>query len=107
MSYSRFSIKRGLSVFVIITVLASFFIAFKTVQKSKTLMSINQEGIEALSYSNELPGPQGQRQPQAVWCCGGGWTIREGCCYGGTTCSDIGCSTVCFSCDGNTWYNGQ
>ena len=106
--FIHLSSKVVLSVFIIITVLASFHIAFRTTQMSKTLLSVNEGGIEALSFSNELPGAhQGERQPQAVWCCGSGWIVREGCCYGSTNCSDIGCPTICFSCDGNTWYNGQ
>lgn len=61
--------------------------------------------IEALAYSNEGPGAQGHRQTQAVWCGGGGWEIRSGCCYGGSNCTYIDCSTNSFSCDGNTWID--
>lgn len=59
--------------------------------------------IDALAFSNEGPGPQGFRQTQAVWCGGGGWIIRVGCCYGMEDCSLVDCSSHSFSCDGNTW----
>ncbi len=79
-------------------------VSLRTVQKTKDLLYMISGDIEALSYSNEGPGPQGSRQEQAVWCCGGGWIVRAGCCFGETDCHYIFCpSGVCFSCDGNTW----
>ncbi len=86
------------------SLLVCVFVALKTIQKTDDLLSLISGGVEALSYSNEGPGPQGFRQEQAVWCCGGGWIVREGCCFGDTECTYIFCpSGVCFSCDGNTW----
>ena len=57
----------------------------------------------ALEWSNELPGPQGQRHSQAVQCKHVStfdvWDIQPGCCYGSENCSMNGCHRS-FSCDG-------
>ena len=54
-------------------------------------------------YSNQLPGPQGHRHPQAVQCrpVGGwdNWDIKPACCYGAENCSRNDCNRS-FSCDG-------
>lgn len=88
----------------LMSLLVCAVVTVKTVQKSNDLIAMISGDVEALTYTNELPGPQGQRQPQAVWCCGGGWHIGAGCCYGGSDCTYIYCPSVCFSCDGNSWY---
>lgn len=55
------------------------------------------------SWSNKLPGAQGERHPQAVQCIHVGmwdvWEIKPGCCYGAEDCSTNGCGRS-FSCDG-------
>ena len=60
---------------------------------------------KASAYSNELPGQERFRHPQAVWCAGGGWVVRAGCCYGSESCTNMNpCGGKSFSCDGNSWY---
>lgn len=88
----------------LMSLLVCAVVTVKTVQKSNDLVAMISGDVEALTYSNELPAP-GESQPQAVWCCGGGWKIREGCCYGAGSCYKIYCGEiVCFSCDGNSWW---
>lgn len=103
---STIPLKKSLlpSIVIIMSMMACILVTVKTTQKSKSVLLVTSGSVEALSFSNELPGPPGERQPQAVWCCGGGWIVREGCCYGASDCWDIGCTSICFSCDGNTWY---
>jgi len=75
-------------------------VALKTIQKSNDLISFISGDVEALTYVTENPGPQGQRQKQAVLCCEGDWKVREGCCYGGENCTYVYCrEPLCFTCD--------
>ena len=87
---------------IVFVFVATVLTMIATVIHSDVAPVIWQE-TEALTYSNEGPGSQGQRHSQAVWCGGGGWTIRVGCCYGSENCSIYDCPTNTFSCDGNTW----
>lgn len=52
-------------------------------------------------YSNDPPGPQGNRHSQAVQCGVGGWVIKPGCCFGDEDCLIMDpCKGASFSCDG-------
>jgi len=52
-------------------------------------------------YSNDPPGPQGNRHSQAVQCGVGGWVIKPGCCFGDENCFIMDpCKGSSFSCDG-------
>lgn len=92
------------SIVIVVSMIICVFTTVKTTRKCNNIWTMITENPEALSYTNEGPGPQGQRQKQAVWCGGvGGWVVREGCCYGPTQCTYIYCPEHSFSCDGNTW----
>lgn len=93
-------------ILTLISLFVCSFTAFKTTQKSGELLDLITDNPEALSSSNEGPGPQGRRQKQAVWCGGvGGWVVKEGCCYGEEECNFIYCKYNHYSCDGNTWVS--
>ena len=84
----------------------SMLLTIMTMRKSGRWVSLTSDGVEVLAYENEGPGPQGQRHKQAVWCGGGGWVIRVGCCYGWEDCWYIYCGdSHTFSCDGNHWIS--
>jgi len=97
--------KKNITLFFI-----SLAFALSAIVTIKSSMSVSEmtkllvmDGIEALAYSNEGPGPQGQRHTQAVWCGGGGWDIAVGCCYGWENCSIVNCPNHSFSCNGIDW----
>lgn len=63
--------------------------------------SSSNDNVTVPTYSNDGPGPQGQRHSQAVQCAGGGWKIKAGCCYGMEDCFRMNpCDNRSFSCDG-------
>lgn len=97
--------KRLFQLLLLLVLLLSFFLTWKSYTESSVLNQMFESEIEALSYNNEGPGPQGRRQKQAVWCGGGGWVVRVGCCYGSEECTYINCPVNVFSCDGNTWIH--
>lgn len=73
---------------------------------SENLSSLVCTDVNAKAYVNQLPGDQGERQKQAVWCGGSGWNVQQGCCYGGENCTMPRCKKVdAFTCgDGNWLY---
>lgn len=90
-----------LFVSVAIVFLFSVYVLYVTVKQNRELSN-----IEVLTYTNEGPGPQGQRHSQAVWCDGGGWNIQPGCCAGAENCYYLDpCNSRRFSCDGSTFYS--
>ena len=83
----------------IILAMMSLALSIYAIVKSTMLMELVYSDLEALSYSNEQPGPQGERHPQAVWCGGGGWVIKPGCCYGSENCDNMDpCNGQSFKC---------
>lgn len=82
----------------------SLFVFLSVNKENDNSMRLFMTDVNALSYSNELPGAQGSRHSQAVWCGGGGWVVKAGCCYGYESCYIMDpCRGRSFSCDGNTW----
>lgn len=80
-------------------------VTLRSTRICENLSSLMSTDVKADAWVNELPGPQGERQTQAVWCQGSGWDIQPGCCYGGEDCTMRRCRKgPSFSCDGNHWY---
>ncbi len=101
--------KKLLLIFIVLISFAmSAIVTATSTKKISTLTKLLEvQGVEALTYSNEGPGKQGERHAQAVWCSSfwNGWMIVEGCCYGWENCSYINCPSHSFSCNGNDWIS--
>jgi len=91
---------------IVLTAVCSCLTAVSMIRSVRLRRAISSD-IEALAYSNEGPGSNGSRHKQSVWCSGGGWIIRVGCCYGAEFCTYIECGVEhgSFSCDGNHWIH--
>lgn len=89
----------------IVIIVLSAVLAISSTLRCFDLSCTLSNDVEALAFSNEGPGPQGQRHKQSVWCSGSGWVIRVGCCYGAENCSVIECgeNNHNYSCNGNDW----
>ena len=79
--------------------------------KSKTTFLVSIIALAAIifalsqfvsyAYSNEPPGPQGQRRTQVVQCQVSGWDTAVGCCFGGEECDYMD------PCDGKNYTCGK
>ena len=99
-------------VFIALICVASFFIAFFPLKSSFSACQLLNE-IETLTngessgYTKTCPGPQGNRQSQAVRCHlpTGGDHVVIGCCWGYENCDEISpCNGSPFSCDAKKCY---
>ena len=97
--------KKWLSVAALAIMLTCVVLTVKSNKLNESSIRLIMDcDIEALTYSNEKPGPDGERHPQAVQCASWwGWTIKAGCCYGWEDCYFNGCGSANFSCDGVHW----
>ena len=90
--------KKNLLTFLSLVILmsVSFFVLESSIQTAKANVTPR--------YSNNPPGPQGQRTNQAVQCAGGGWIIEPGCCFGYENCYRMNpCDGAAFSCNGKDY----
>ena len=93
---------------LLIALMAGIFLSGRIISRNRKLSRMLDAEIEALGYTNEGPGPQGQRSKQAVQCGLSGWVVRVGCCYGAENCYDMNpCNDAQFSCDGLHYYDPE